>query len=277
MNDVIYPFLKWAGGKRQLLPYIRKSLPSKFNKYYEPFIGGGAVLFDLKHKNAVINDINKALINTYKSIKQYPLEVIAELETLDHAQVDDSKLYYYKQRNVFNDKLSKNEYDIKLAALFIYLNKHCYNGLYRVNSKGLFNVPFNNKHNVSYNKDNILAVSAYLQSITILEGDFEQACQSAQAGDFLFLDSPYAPLNDTSFMAYTKEGFDMESHKRLANMFNYLTKKGCFCMLTNHNTKFIEQLYNKYPRQVVVVRRYINSDAKNRKGEEVIITNYDVK
>ena len=111
-------------------------------------------------------------------------------------------------------------------------------------------------------------------NLTILEGDFEVACQNAQEGDFIFLDSPYAPLNDNSFEAYTKEGFDIESHKRLASLFDRLTKKGCFCMLTNHNTVFIEDLYKNYSREVIKVRRYINSDANNRKGEEVIITNY---
>lgn len=168
----------------------------------------------------------------------------------------------------------KSEYDIELASLFIYLNKHCFNGLYRVNSKGLFNVPFNNSLAKSFNEDNIKAVSGYLQKVTILEGDFEVACQNAQEGDFIFLDSPYAPLNDNSFEAYTKEGFDIESHKRLAILFDRLTKKGCFCMLTNHNTVFIEDLYKNYSREVIKVRRYINSDASNRKGEEVIITNY---
>lgn len=274
MKDMIYPFLKWAGGKRQLLPYIKQCLPPKFNRYYEPFIGGGAVLFGIRPQNAIINDINKALINTYKCVKEYPLKLISELDKLDNVQIEDYKQYYYEQRAIFNNKLLKSEYDIKLAAIFIFLNKHCYNGLYRVNSKGLFNVPFNNKNNISYHRENILAVSSYLQSVIILEGDFEEACQNAKAGDFLFLDSPYAPLNDTSFSAYTKEGFDIESHKRLAKLFEKLTEKGCFCMLTNHNTEFIEQLYLKYHRQVVTVRRYINSDANNRKGEEVIITNY---
>lgn len=270
----ITPFVKWAGGKRQLLPYIQELMPENYQKYYEPFVGGGAVLFHFTPQNAVINDINKALINTYKQIKNNAQELMQCLQKLDENIPAEHKLYYYKQREQFNDKMMKDEYDLELAALFIYLNKHCFNGLYRVNSKGLFNVPFNNSKAKSFNVENILSVSKYLQKIEIMEGDFEFACRSAAKNDFVFFDSPYAPLNDNSFEAYTKEGFDVQSHKRLAKLFTALTKRGCYCMLTNHNTEFIENLYRDYPRRVIKVRRYINSDANNRKGEEVIITNY---
>jgi len=170
----------------------------------------------------------------------------------------------------------KAEYDVELAALFVFLNKHCFNGLYRVNGKGLFNVPYNNSRASSVDEKAIREISKYLQEIEILDGDFEDACKGAKKGDFVFLDSPYAPLNPTSFESYTKEGFDVESHKRLARLFDELTARGCYCMLTNHNTALINELYgNKgYRIDVVSVKRYINSDASNRVGEEVIICNY---
>lgn len=269
------PFVKWAGGKRQLLPYIQEMMPKNYHNYYEPFVGGGAVLFHFTPQHAIINDINRALINTYKQIKDRTHDLIDFLTEIDESIPVEHKQYYYKQREKFNDKIMKEEYDLELAALFIYLNKHCFNGLYRVNSKGLFNVPFNNSSAKSFNAENLLAVAKYLQKVTILEGDFELACRDASAGDFVFLDSPYAPLNDNSFEAYTKEGFDMQSHKRLAKLFEELTKRGCYCMLTNHNTEFIEDLYRDYLQRVITVKRYINSDADNRKGEEVIITNYN--
>lgn len=274
VNKNVAPFVKWAGGKRQLLSYIQDLMPKKYNNYYEPFIGGGAVLFHFMPQKAIINDINKALINVYNQIKYHPYELIQYLTKIDNNIPVEHKLYYYKQRKQFNDKIIKEEYDLELAALFIYLNKHCFNGLYRVNSKGLFNVPYNNSNASSFDTENILAVAKYLQKITILEGDFETACAGAVKDDFIFFDSPYAPLNDNSFEAYTKEGFDIESHKRLAKLFTKLTKRGCYCMLTNHNTDFIENLYRDYSQKVIKVRRYINSNANNRKGEEIIITNY---
>lgn len=275
-NLKIAPFIKWAGGKRQILSQIRERLPEKFGNYYEPFIGGGAVTFDLLPDNAVINDINKALINTYRQICCNVDEFLAILDSLDESIGDDGKEYYYSVREHYNDKLMREEFDIELAALFVFINKHCFNGLYRVNGKGLFNVPYNNSLRASYDKNNIRALSEYLRGVTILEGDFEIACKNAKKSDFIFIDSPYAPLNPTSFESYTKEGFDIESHKRLAKLYDELTARGCYCMLTNHNTELINELYgNKgYRMDVINVKRMINSDAKNRVGEEVIICNY---
>ena len=272
----IAPFVKWAGGKRQLLTHIRERMPEKFNTYYEPFVGGGAVLFDLLPDNAVINDINKALINAYRQIGTSPDEFLDVVNKLDDEMWDDGKKYYYHIREKYNDKLMRQEYDVELAAMLVFINKHCYNGLYRVNAQGLFNVPYNNSRRGSVDAESILEVSKYLKNVTILEGDFEDACHLAKEGDFVFLDSPYAPLNPTSFESYTKEGFDVESHIRLARLFDELTERGCFCMLTNHNTEFINELYgNKgYRMDVVSVKRMINSDANNRVGEEIIICNY---
>lgn len=275
-NSSIAPFVKWAGGKRQLIPQIRERMPKQFNNYYEPFVGGGAVIFELLPENAVINDINRALINAYQMICDHPQEFLQEINRLDAEMWEDGKEYYYSLREHYNDKLMRDEFDVELAALFVFINKHCFNGLYRVNGKGLFNVPYNNSRRSSVDEQSIMEISEYLRNVTIISGDFEAACEGAGAGDFVFIDSPYAPLNPTSFESYTKEGFDIEGHRRLANLFDELTARGCYCMLTNHNTELINELYgNKgYTIDVVSVKRMINSDASNRVGEEVIICNY---
>lgn len=277
MNDSnMIPFVKWAGGKRQLLPQIKERMPKKYNCYYEPFVGGGAVIFELLPEHAVINDINLALINTYRQICRFPELFLELVYKLDREMWADGKAYFYSMREHYNDKLIQLEYDVELAALFVFLNKHCFNGLYRVNRRGLFNVPYNNSRRLSVDENMILKISEYLQGVTIIDGDFETACETAAEGDFVFLDSPYAPLNPTSFESYTKEGFDYENHKRLAKLYGKLTNKGCYCMLTNHNTDLIHELYGKqnYKIDIVSVKRMINSDASNRVGEEVIICNY---
>lgn len=275
-NMKVAPFLKWAGGKRQLLNQIKERMPKEYNDYYEPFIGGGAVLFELQPEKATINDINTSLINVYRQVKYNTEEFIELVNKLDSEMWEDGKEYYLNIREKYNDKLLKEEYDLELAALFTFMNKHCFNGLYRVNKKGLFNVPYNKSRRTSIEEDAVRETAKYLKTVNILEGDFEEACKGAKKGDFIFFDSPYAPLNPTSFEAYTKEGFDVESHKRLAELYDELTERGCYCMLTNHNTEFINELYSNkgYRIDVVSVKRMINSDASNRKGEEVIICNY---
>lgn len=275
-NVKVAPFLKWAGGKRQLLNQIKERMPKEYNDYYEPFIGGGAVLFELQPEKATINDINISLINVYRQVKDNTEEFIELVKKLDSEMWEDGKGYYLDIREKYNDKLLKKEYDLELATLFTFMNKHCFNGLYRVNKKGLFNVPYNKSRRTSIEEDAVRETAKYLKTVNILEGDFEEACKGAKKGDFIFFDSPYAPLNPTSFEAYTKEGFDVESHKRLAKLYDELTERGCYCMLTNHNTEFINELYSNkgYRIDVVSVKRMINSDASNRKGEEVIICNY---
>ena len=219
-NSNIAPFVKWAGGKRQLLSQIKERMPEKYNNYFEPFVGGGAVAFELLPEKALINDINKALINAYKQICDAPDAFLKTVNNLDAEMWEDGKKYYYSLREHYNDKLMKAEYDVELAALFVFINKHCFNGLYRVNGKGLFNVPYNNSRRVSVDDGAIRDISKYLQGITIIDGDFEEACKGAKKGDFIFIDSPYAPLNPTSFESYTKEGFDIESHRRLARLYD---------------------------------------------------------
>ena len=271
------PFVKWAGGKRQLVVALTERFPETFNTYFEPFIGGGALLLAHEPKKAVVGDVNRVLIDTYSQIKydvSSLMEILSEYET-QHNAAEDKKEFYYKMRELFNKKISESEYDITTVSLFLYLNKTCFNGLYRVNSKGLFNVPFSNKKNlIIYSKENLEEIAAYLKNITIYNCDFEETCKDAKSGDFVFFDSPYAPLKDDSFESYTKEGFALEEHIRLANLFKKLTDRGVYCMLTNHNTDLINELYADYKIETIKVKRMINSDAKNRVGEEVIITNY---
>ena len=285
-NKLVSPVLKWVGGKRQLLPSIKLMLPKRITSYCEPFVGGGAVLFDILSKydleEVYISDINAELINTYRIIRD-DIDVLIEMlcamqNDFIPLNTDERKAYYMEKRERFNDfKVNGDEsINIEKAALMVFLNKTCFNGLFRVNKKGLFNVPYNNSRRSSVDESLIMEVSEYLQGITIMNGDFQEISASAKKGDFIFLDSPYAPLNPTSFESYTKEGFDIESHRRLSKFYDELTAKGCYCMLTNHNTELINELYgNKgYKIDVVSVKRMINSDASNRVGEEVIICNY---
>lgn len=274
------PFIKWAGGKRQLLTHIHELMPKKYNNYIEPFIGGGAVLLDIQPQKSFVSDINGALINTYLYIKDKPTEIMNILDKYD-SNIADKKLqdnsakeYFYEVRNLYNDMLRLEKNDEEAAALLIWLNKHCFNGLYRCNSKGLFNVPFANTLRKSYDIDNILSVSKLLENVEIIHGDFEILCNKAEKEDFVFLDSPYAPITADSFVDYTKEGFSKEDHIRLANQFKAMSERGCYCMLTNHNTDLINKLYEGFNKKVVQVKRLINRNANDRTGEEIIITNY---
>lgn len=276
---MIKPFIKWAGGKRQLINDIRIRLPKNFNNFFEPFVGGGALFFELRKKNTLINDISKELINAYEIIKKNPFELIDILDKMKKNHELNPREYFYKIRNLDRDidKFNKMSKEF-LAARFIYLNKTCFNGLYRVNLKGLFNVPFNNKEKVNlYEKENIFQISNYLnqKNIIIKNEDFETACQRAKKGDFLFFDPPYDILKEDSFTKYTKNGFDRFEQKRLAELAKKLKEKGCYVMITNHDTKFIRELYSKdFKIDVINVRRNINSKGNKRTGEEVIIYNY---
>lgn len=267
------PFVKWAGGKRQYINKIMDNIPKEFNNYFEPFVGGGAVLFALKNKNSHINDINTHLIHTYNVIKESPMELMELLNEYDLIQLNTEK--YQEFRALYNQHIIDGIYNIQTAALFIFLNKHAFNGLFRVNSKGLFNVPWNKKEYASsYNAENIIEVSEFLKNIKITSVDFHEATLDAQEKDFVFFDSPYAPLNPNSFSSYDKTGFKINDHERLADLFEELTQKGVYCMLTNHNTDLIRHLYKGFNIEEINVRRSINSDSSKRVGKEVIITNY---
>lgn len=269
------PYLKWAGGKSQLLDRIRERLPDTWGTYYEPFLGAGAVLFGISPARAIVGDLNAQLIATYTAIRDDVEGVMAEIDALDDGLLSgDPKSWYYEVRDRYNAALADAVSDVQMTAMFIFLNKHCFNGLYRVNARGLFNVPYNTSTRPSYDVGNLRAVSACLQGVDIACRDFEETCEGAGPGDFVFFDSPYAPIGDASFEAYTKEGFAKEEHERLAALYRKLDERGCMCMLTNHNTEFIRDLYEGFAIETVGVKRMINSDASKRTGEEVIVRNY---
>ena len=271
------PFVKWAGGKRQIIDKLKKYIPEEFNTYYEPFVGGGALLFELSPKKAVINDSNKELMNVY--------EVLCDenkfnkmCKVLNSYETNHSEEFYYEIRNKDRNKTTFNRLsDYTRAARTIYLNKACFNGLYRVNSKNEFNVPFGKKTKVNtYEGSNLITVSNYLtmNDIKLLSTDFEEAVSSAEKGDFVYFDPPYD--SDTStFNSYTENGFDKEEQKRLAEVFKKLDEKGVYVMLSNHNTSLINELYKDYNIHIIEAKRNINANGKKRgKVEEVIITNY---
>lgn len=276
MKKVTKPFVKWVGGKKQLLPYLESMMPKTFNRYYEPFIGGGALLFDVQPEDAVINDVNGQLLNVYRQLKTNVGEVIKTVNTLDSTLCNED--YYLKIRDCYNKKINLKEFDADCAALMIWLNKHCFNGLYRVNSKGLFNVPYNNKVNgTSIDEDNLRNISDYLNSnkVTIREGDFEDACCDVKKGDFVYFDSPYIPESKTAnFTNYTKDGFTLNDHKRLAELFEKLDNLGAYVMLSNNDVPLVYELYGQYIIKTVDARRSVNRDASKRKGKEVIVTNF---
>lgn len=268
------PIVKWAGGKTQLLKEILPLIPNDIVRYYEPFVGGGAVFFALNPNNAHINDFNKQLINVYEQVKNNVDDLILHLEMMQkkHNRKNTNKQkHYLTVREAYNKNIIKNNLDLNTACEFIYLNKAGYNGLYRVNQKGLFNVPFSKKDIVSiYDEKNLRDCSELLGRTYISSGDFEQAIETAHNGDFVFFDSPYYKTFDT----YQKGGFSEEDHIRLNRVFNELTERGVRCLLTNSAEQFIIDLYRNYNIRIVDVKRMINSDGKNRKGKEVIITNY---
>ena len=270
------PFLKWAGGKRQLLPIILENyIPTNFETYYEVFLGGGAMLCALQPSKAVINDSNQELINCYQVIRD-SLELLIEQLAIHKNEAD----YYYQIRawDRKTDYHTKN--CIEKASRIIYLNKTCYNGLYRVNSQGQFNVPFGRYKNPSfYDKVSIQALSHYLNQadIEILNMDFEAAVSSAQKNDFIYLDPPYDPVSETSsFTAYAIKGFNRDEQSRLKQMVDRLDKKGCKILLSNASTDFVKDLYSEYKIVTIPATRMINSQSQKRgKIEELLIMNYE--
>ena len=270
------PFVKWAGGKKQLLDRLEPRMPETYERYYEPFIGGGALLLDVQPELAIINDTNEQLLNVYRQLKLDAEAVINAVNVLDADSCDTA--CYLATREKYNAKIKAHELDAECAALMIWINKHCFNGLYRVNSKGLFNVPYNNKATgVSIDATNLRNIGLYLQSrdIEIRQGDFEDACMDVAPGDFVYFDSPYVPISETAnFTDYTKDGFSLEDHKRLAALYRKLAAQGTKVMLSNHNVPLVHELYIGFTIEEVDVRRAINRNAAKRSGKEVIITNY---
>ncbi|NMA50489.1 MAG: DNA adenine methylase [Mollicutes bacterium] len=271
------PFVKWAGGKRSIIDKLLPLIPKSFKTYYEPFLGGGALLFELQPGKAVINDYNMELINVYNCIKDEK-KLIKMCSELDKHEQNHSEEYYYKIRDLDRNKKSFNRLsDYKRAARTIYLNKSCFNGLYRVNSNNEFNVPSGKKKEVkTYEGVNLGLIHCLLNinDIKVLSMDFEDAVKNAEKGDFIYFDPPY-DSDTTTFNSYTENGFGKEEQKRLAKVFKELDKKGCYVMLSNYNTVLIKELYKGYKFTYISAQRNIGANAKNRgKVEEVVITNF---
>ncbi|HBE16399.1 MAG TPA: DNA methyltransferase [Cyanobacteria bacterium UBA11149] len=273
-NKLVKPFLKWAGGKRQLASeIIANYLPAQYNTYYEPFLGGGAIFFELQPEKAVVNDRNSELINCYEVIRDSVNQLIEDLRK--HQNTED---YYYKVRDWDRKKNYQSMSTIERASRIIFLNKTCYNGLFRVNSKGYFNVPFGRYKNPNILDDAVLkAVSCYLNNpdIKILNGDFETAVEEAQYGDFVYLDPPYHPISNTAyFTGYNMNGFNEDEQIRLKKTVDELNKRGCQVLLSNADADFIRDLYKDYEIKKVYATRAINSNPiKRGKIQEVLVMN----
>lgn len=292
------PFIKWAGGKGQLLPVISKSYPDglgeTIRKYAEPFIGGGAVLFDILNKyeldEVYISDINEELIGTYRTIRddvEELLELLSEFESVHLAyDMSDRKTYYLSQRSLYNELKQSGKDVVKISALFIYLNKTCFNGLYRVNSKGLFNVPSGVYKNPAIcDTDNILNVSSKLQSVQIEVADFEASREFVDSDTFVYFDPPYRPLTtSSSFTSYTELSFDDNDQIKLAQYVKSLSDLGAKVAVSNSDPKnvdlsdnFFDELYSSFIINRVPANRMINSKSSGRgKINELLITNYAV-
>jgi len=272
------PFIKWAGGKRQLLVELDCRLPEFWDTYYEPFVGGGALLVHLENKGllkkAVISDLNSELINLYRVVQDTPGALITALANEDFQNNEAS---YKKHKERFNALIGSRNHSLERAALLIFLNKHGFNGLWRVNRKGKFNVPFGSYTKRSIPSDtSILKFSAMLEKVKVENRDFALAVKTAKKGDFIYFDPPYQPLSKTAnFTDYNSHGFPFTEQERLARLFRRLTKKGVCIMLSNSKVPEIEELYADFHIESVNAKRFINCNGERRRGiQEIIVTNY---
>ena len=277
-NKLAAPVVKWVGGKRQLLDEIAPRLPKRITTYCEPFLGGGAVLFSLQPRNAIVNDLNADLMLVYEVIRDNVELLIAALE-----QHENTAEYFYNIRDLDRDKNAYREMSaVERASRIIYLNKTCYNGLFRVNASGEFNSPFGHYKNPNIvNAPVLRAVSKYLtaNNIQLLHIDFEEVLQRVPRGGFVYLDPPYDPVSDTaSFTGYNRGGFGREEQERLKRCCDELAARGVRFLLSNSATSFIKELYTGYTVEIVHAKRAINSDASKRGAvEEVLIRNYGIE
>jgi len=273
------PFVKWAGGKRQLLAELEKNFPKQFGTYFEPFLGGGAVLFDLLAKKpnlkCSVSDLNSDLVLAYVTIRDKLGRLIESLENHSKNYHKDSTGYYYEVRK------QEPKSQIEKVSRLLFLNKTCFNGLYRVNSKGKFNVPLGRYTNPNIvNRENLTAVSKFLQSdkIKISCRDFESILKDAKKGDFVYFDPPYQPVSDTAnFTSYTHRDFTEDDLQRLADLANQLNSKGSYVLLSNSNTKIVKKIFSskKWKVKEIAVNRAINSNSQKRTGhKEILIKNY---
>lgn len=276
-NKLVAPFLKWVGGKRQLMPSIVEHLPENIKdyKYIEPFIGGGAVLFNLQPKNAIINDYNEELINVYQVIKNNLDELITDLKK--HKNEAD---YFYSIRSLDRNGEFKKLTTVQRASRIIFLNKTCFNGLYRVNNAGEFNSPFGRYKNPNIvNEPTLKAVNKFLNSnnIDIKSGDYSDALKQADKKCFVYLDPPYHPISESSnFTGYVQGGWNMYDQIDLKTACDELNKKGVKFLLSNSSADFIKDLYKDYKITIVKANRAINSNGADRgEVDEVLIRNYE--
>ncbi len=275
----LHPFVKWAGGKTQLLDIIEKHLPASFNRYFEPFIGGGALFFKLKPEVFSINDSNEDLIMTFRCF-QDDTQFIELKNKLEEHEKNHSEEYYLKIRNLDRDGNFSSLSSTERAARLIYLNKSCFNGLYRVNSKGQFNVPSGKKKIVKcFDRENFNNLRLFFKNRKgiISCTDFEDAVKNAKKGDFVYFDPPYDNFeNKQTFTSYSKLQFGKDEQIRLSNLYKKLNAKGVYVMLSNHNTALVNELYKEFHITVVKAKRAINSKGDCRGFvEEVLITNYE--
>ncbi|MHA1813175.1 MAG: DNA adenine methylase [Candidatus Thorarchaeota archaeon] len=269
------PIVKWAGGKGQLLEKLWDNCPPRFNSYYEPFVGGGALFFHLRERGVlgrtILADANKELIALYIAVRDRIEEIIRELS---------SGRYVYDEKVYYEIRDWEPTEPVQRAARFIYLNRTCYNGLYRVNAEGKFNVPFGRYRNPRIlDERNLRAASKAFQDVEFRIGDFEETVWDASAGDFIYFDPPYAPLSKTAdFTAYTEAGFSFDEQKRLARVFRELDERGCYVLESNSATEEIRELYEGYRIVEVRAKRAISSDAKTRGPvTELLIRNYEAR
>lgn len=270
------PFLKWVGGKAQLLKQFDEFLPEYIERYFEPFIGGGAVFFHLKHRfpqmRAFLRDNNDELINTYKAVRDYPKELMRRLDQHLIAFRADRKEYYYAVRK--NHDLPEKE-TVERAARMIFLNKTCFNGLFRVNASGEFNVPIGSHANPAfYDRENILAASRALEGVHVATQDFRDTLNETRRDDFAYIDPPYVPISATaSFTSYTKEDFGATEQRELAALFADAARRGVRLMLSNSDVPFVRNLYRAFKIHTVQARRAINCDGSKRGAvNEVVVT-----
>lgn len=275
-NIILSPVVKWVGGKRQLLDDIIPLLPDHFSTYVEPFVGGGALLFEIQPKKAIVNDLNHELINLYKVIKDNPNELLLLLE--EH-ELKNSEEYFYQIRALDRNESYNEMSDVEKAARVIYLNKTCYNGLFRVNQSGQFNSPYGKYKNPNIvNKPVVLAMANYFQNnnITLLNGDYKMALKKLRKGAFVYFDPPYMPISSSSsFTGYTENGFNEKQQIELKEECDKLSSKGIKFLLSNSDHPFIRDLYKDYEIITVKAKRSINSNS-NKRGEinEVLVRNY---
>ena len=267
----VRPFVKWAGGKGQLLPTLQCYVPPFFQRYYEPFVGGGAMFFFLQPEQPFISDLNGELINAYQVVQNGVEELIQSLQ--EHRNEED---YFYQVRGWDPSDVDPAQ----RASRFIFLNKTCYNGLYRVNQKGEFNVPFGKYQNPAIcDEERLREASAALGAAEIAEADFAVAVAEAGENDFVYLDPPYVPLSGTSsFTSYTENGFGPGEQQRLAEVVQELSMRGCRVLLNNSDTPFVRKLYAEFNIGEALVARSINSNGNGRGAvSELVITNYDLE